>query len=74
MRSSLLTTIVVAAISLTLSACGKPTAPESPDPEAYGTKKIRKNQHLKNWKNNYLINNPRNSRSNDWRIYHEYCK
>ena len=37
MRSSFLTTIVVAAITFTLSACGKPTAPESPDPEAYGT-------------------------------------
>ncbi len=37
MKSSFLTTIVVAAITLALSACGKPTAPESPDPEAYGT-------------------------------------
>lgn len=38
MKLSLLSTIVIVALTLTLQACGKPTVPESPaNTEAYGT-------------------------------------
>ena len=31
-----LTALIAALLSLTLIACGKPTAPESPDTDSYG--------------------------------------
>jgi hypothetical protein len=34
-----------ALVALTLTACGKPTAPDSPDPSAYGTV-IKQDHHI----------------------------
>lgn len=37
--------LAAALVALTLTACGKPTAPDSPDPSTYGTV-IKQDHHI----------------------------